>query len=283
MKHAFLIIAHNEFEVLQLLVSALDDERNDIYVHIDKKVKHIPGLSTIKSRLFVLKKKVDVRWGNVSQIKAELLLWEEARKNGPYEFYHLISGTHLPLKSQDEIHEYFNRLSGKCIFSNLTKSEGDYHEVLKIHRINICTRGYASPNKFISRLNQLTWKSFIALQRLLGITVNNGIQFLWANNWCSLPQEAIEYLLANKRFILKRYRWSFCGDEWFAPTELNDSRHHQLLSSSVLLFGEIGRSNSKTLSISDYKDIIDSDCLFARKFSSSEPQIIELLQNNNII
>ena len=30
-KHAYLIIAHNEFEILKLLVNALDDARNDIY------------------------------------------------------------------------------------------------------------------------------------------------------------------------------------------------------------------------------------------------------------
>ena len=34
MKHAFLIIAHNEYPVLEVLLSMLDDERNDIYLHI---------------------------------------------------------------------------------------------------------------------------------------------------------------------------------------------------------------------------------------------------------
>ena len=42
MKHAYLIIAHNEFEVLKRLISALDHEANDIYVHIDAKVKPFP-------------------------------------------------------------------------------------------------------------------------------------------------------------------------------------------------------------------------------------------------
>ena len=37
MKHAFLIIAHNEYPVLEVLLSMLDDERNDIYLHIDKR------------------------------------------------------------------------------------------------------------------------------------------------------------------------------------------------------------------------------------------------------
>ena len=35
MKHAFLIIAHNEPGVLAALLQQLDDERNDIYLHID--------------------------------------------------------------------------------------------------------------------------------------------------------------------------------------------------------------------------------------------------------
>lgn len=32
MKHAFLIIAHNEYPILEVLLSMLDDERNDIYL-----------------------------------------------------------------------------------------------------------------------------------------------------------------------------------------------------------------------------------------------------------
>ena len=38
MKHAYLIIAHHEFEILKKLVQAIDDERNDIYIHFDKKM-----------------------------------------------------------------------------------------------------------------------------------------------------------------------------------------------------------------------------------------------------
>ena len=33
MKHAYLIMAHNQFLTLKELVSVLDDSRNDIYVH----------------------------------------------------------------------------------------------------------------------------------------------------------------------------------------------------------------------------------------------------------
>lgn len=37
-RHAYLIMAHNNFYILEKLLILLDDPRNDIYIHIDKKV-----------------------------------------------------------------------------------------------------------------------------------------------------------------------------------------------------------------------------------------------------
>lgn len=36
-KHAYLVMAHNEPELLCKLLGCLDDERNDIYLHLDQK------------------------------------------------------------------------------------------------------------------------------------------------------------------------------------------------------------------------------------------------------
>ena len=55
MKHAYLILAHNEFGLLQTLICYLDDERNDIYVHIDRKVKELPTLKVEKANILWLK------------------------------------------------------------------------------------------------------------------------------------------------------------------------------------------------------------------------------------
>ena len=35
-KHAYLIIAHQNFHILERLLLLLDDSRNDIYLYIDK-------------------------------------------------------------------------------------------------------------------------------------------------------------------------------------------------------------------------------------------------------
>ena len=45
MKHAYLILAHNEFVILERLIQSIDDERNDIYIHFDGKLKIIRSFS----------------------------------------------------------------------------------------------------------------------------------------------------------------------------------------------------------------------------------------------
>ena len=41
-RHAYLILAHHHFGQLRKLISLLDDPRNDIYVHVDRKAEFNP-------------------------------------------------------------------------------------------------------------------------------------------------------------------------------------------------------------------------------------------------
>ena len=50
MKHAYLITAHKNFKILDLLLELLDDNDNDFYILIDKKLEEIQkllGIDTI--------------------------------------------------------------------------------------------------------------------------------------------------------------------------------------------------------------------------------------------
>lgn len=42
MRHAFLIAAHHQFEILMKTLKILDDRDVDFYIHIDKKCKVFP-------------------------------------------------------------------------------------------------------------------------------------------------------------------------------------------------------------------------------------------------
>ncbi|MFB9769762.1 hypothetical protein [Lactiplantibacillus modestisalitolerans] len=40
-KHAYLIQAYNNFEFVEKLLAAIDDSRNDVFLHIDKKASNV--------------------------------------------------------------------------------------------------------------------------------------------------------------------------------------------------------------------------------------------------
>jgi len=269
MKHAWLIIAHNEFGILQILVSMLDDARSDFYIHIDKKVKRLPEVHAAKGRIYILEDRVDVRWGTVSQIQTELVLLDAALRNGPYDYYHIISGTTLPLKPFEAIDTYFQSAQGKSVVTGFRKDE-PYQEMLKIHRFNLFTRNFGSSNTFLRATSQFCWKAAIAVQRLLHITTNPEGSFYKAGNWLSLTEEAVRYLLSRKEAILKTYRYSFCGDEYFVPSELMaaPSLCGKIVNDDKYLKDDMGRSNAKTFHLSDYQELSKSRYLFARKFAA---------------
>src|SRR5699024_9194944 len=144
-KHAYLIIAHHEFEVLSRLLLSIDDERNDIYIHFDKKVKSIPSIQVNNANLFILKDRVDVRWGDVSQIVCEFLLLKESYSNGSYQYYHSLSGVDMPLKSQNEIHDFFTRNLGKE-FIGFTQGNIEKEIDRKVRRIHLFPTSFKGGN-----------------------------------------------------------------------------------------------------------------------------------------
>lgn len=114
MKHAYLIIAHTEFKLLENLISILDYPYNDIFVHIDKKVEYTIQYKPHHSKLIVVsdENRCNVVWGEDSQIHCELVLYRLAYETEKYDYFHLLSGIDMPLKSQEFIHNFFEQHKG---------------------------------------------------------------------------------------------------------------------------------------------------------------------------
>lgn len=132
MKHAYLLIVHEYNEILEKLLKSLDDKRNDIFIHVDKKTKDFPFEkvnSIIKTSDIYFIPRIKVYWGGSSQIKVELNLLEEAVNKNKYRYFHLLSGVDLPLKTQDEIHKFFLENDGKEFVSIHDKEFKDFFRV----------------------------------------------------------------------------------------------------------------------------------------------------------
>lgn len=112
--HAYLILAHKQDSTLKNLISVIDDERNEIFVHLDKKSGPIQQeiFQTKKSKLHFVPR-IRIACGGYSLVKAELSVLTAAVNTGKYDYYHLLSDEDFPLKTQNEIHAFFEENAGQ--------------------------------------------------------------------------------------------------------------------------------------------------------------------------
>ena len=112
MKHAFLIMAHDNWKILARLIKKLDHIDNDIYLHIDAKATIADAQKEIKdtcrfSKIYYVER-IDASWGGYSLVQCEMSLFDEASKK-KYDYYHLLSGIDFPIKPMKEIHYFFEK------------------------------------------------------------------------------------------------------------------------------------------------------------------------------
>ena len=267
MKHAWLIIAHNEFDVLRQLIFMLDSPESDFYIHFDKKLGSLPKLHVQSGHLIFLEERIDVRWGTVSQIETELLLFETALKHGGYSFYHLLSGTHLPLVPLTELSAFYASHSGEEIMRFWPEDPGDAD--FKLRRYHFPLRDFKSVSPARRVLCQKTWTAVLKVQKILGIRHLKDKVFFKTDNWLSLSEKACRFLVDQKAPILKKYRWSFCGDEYFVASELMDKKtDFHIFNCSNLLYVEFLNDSPKSFTLDQYPSLQKQGFLWARKFTS---------------
>lgn len=269
MRNAWLILAHNEFGVLQLLLRKLDSPDSDFYIHFDRKVKTLPVIEPLQyGRLFVLEERIDGRWGDISLVRIELLLMETALNNGPYTHYHILSGVHLPLRPTDELIRFYESHSGKTVlrFWERVAVEEDF----KMRRFHYPIRDFNSPCRLRRQACRTVWRASLWVQKRLGIRHFRRENFCKADQWVSLTEQSCRFFVDNRERILKKYRWTFCPDEFFVPTEL--TAHPEAgayFHYPQLLYAEFGDDSPRTFPLEAYEELKKTGCLWARKFKAS--------------
>ena len=276
MRHAYLVLAHHEFALLQTLIGCLDDARNDIYVHIDRKVRELPELHARQARLTVLERRVDIRWADYSMVEAEFALFAAALKDGPHAYYHLLSGVDLPLKNQDHIHAFFEEHAGQE-FIGYTLTQMTPETVRRMQRWHLFPRHFSRRRDIYSAFRSACLRG----QELLGIKRNRGIVFTKGSQWVSLTEAMVQYILGQEDQVRKVFTHTFVPDECVMQTLCWNSpyrdRLHSTASDGEGCMRLIGWRGSELVdwSAADYDTLAASPALFARKFNSADPAFIQ--------
>ena len=268
-KHAYLIMAHNNFAQLQTLITLLDAPQNDIYLHVDKKAKMFrPDKIKVTHSELILIDRIRVNWGGHSQIKCEMnLLKASAQKQ--YDYYHLLSGVDLPLKSQKEIRSFFESAYPKNFikFDDRAIQSGSFlHRVRTYHLF----QDYFGLNTgvlpgFLRRLENLS----LRFQEIIGVQRKQYIIPYKGTNWFSITHELVKYVLARENIIKKQFYHTVCADEVFLHSIVMDSPYRETVVSNSLRAIDWTRGAPYVYKSEDVDELLNSENLFGRKFDEN--------------
>lgn len=292
-RHAYLIIAHNDIQHLKSLVSALDRPFIDIYIHFDVKSYNKTKLDEITTKKAGLKviSEIDVRWGTYSIVQCELLLLEYALKQA-YSYYHLLSGADYPIKPIEEIYEFFEREKKEYLsFTNPELDKESYSRIAYRHiwlgkfkssKYRIINKWYFISDKIICYLQQL-----LQLKKAPYYCVyQKGAQ------WFSITEGFAAYVVDQKNNVYQAFHNTYIPDEMFLQTVIINSEWKNQLNAPTeynkpvqnMRYIDWERGDPYILRKEDYMELLHSECMFARKFSSAvDSEIIKLLEERNIV
>lgn len=288
-RHAYIIMAHNEPEILEALLRMLDDERNDIFLHIDRKAHAMRQRFAAKrlshARLFVDMQPLSVYWAHTSVMGAELKCLRTAAAHGPYERYHLLSGVDLPLKTQDEIRHFFaeHETSEMVGFWNAPKQLADATRRTRYYYVLNRTKGRGNP--VAHALTAPVRNLLLAAQKVLGVRRKHGDwEIRKGPQWFSITQACCEYVLRQEKKLWQTFRFTLCPDELFMQTALWNSPFRDKVfdasdaeQSSVRAI-DWTRGNPYVWQDADVPQLLASPYLFARKFSSTHMKAVRHLE-----
>ena len=284
-KHAYLIMCHNNFYLLEKLLLLLDNKNNDIFLHIDKKVTkfdsaHFKNLLKYSKIYFV--PRMNVIWASPTQIECELQLFKFASQTGKYSYYHLLSGVDLPLKSSEDIYTFFEEHSGKEFIGFCNN-----FDLTKIKQINLFNN-MGRKNSLINSAKYLIRSLFIKIQVFFkyDYTKHFNLVIKKGANWVSLTEGCVKYIISQELLIKKMFKYSISGDEFYKQTLIWNSPFKEKIYNIADEYGtcmrliDWNRGCPYTFRLEDLYILSNSDKLFARKFDEIiDKNIIDIIYN----
>jgi hypothetical protein len=264
----YLILAHGNFNQVNRLINALITEQTFFFVHIDRAIP----LNEVQDYDFfthkqvkVLKKRITVNWGGYNMVAATLSLMKAAIKENRKGYFVLLSGQDYPLVSND------------VIINKLSKNYGyEYLSYWKLPYKNWTNGGNYRIDYywFVDKIGLAESKIMFNLQMDNDFKRNFFKDFIpyGGSQWWCLTYECICYILKFVQYnplYVEYFEHTLIPDEIFFNTIVLNSPFKGSVINDNLKFlkFEDGASHPKTFRKNDFKAIINSKKMWARKFN----------------
>lgn len=280
MKHAFLILSHCDFYILEKTVQVLDEENVGIFIHVDKKAKNFDETSVknkVKKAFLCFVERKKIHWGGYSIVDAELRLFASAFQKG-YDYYHLMSGQDMLIKSLDYVDYFMEKHEGKEFLDcDTEKQVASYMDKRALEERFRYYHFFRDTDVFGKEYLE---RFFVKIQKRIKVDrLKNTFYYGKGSQWASLSHKAVGKLLENREWIRKHFRLTSCADEIYKQTVLlNEGFLPFFYENQRLIMWEPQTSHPKTFCKNDWEMLLESKCLFARKFSTvKDKEIVDKL------
>ena len=232
-----------------------------------------------KAKLFYTKR-ISVYWGHMSQVDCEMLLIKECLSHGDYQYVHLLSGVDLPIKTQSEIHAFFDAHPNSQ-FLQVGVADQQLYRLSRFHfTVNWSESRFKT---LVENINDIVAYKF----KINRLNKYKNITIIKTANWFSITGGCAKYLYSQRKFIKKLTRYTSCADEMFLGTVLYASKYWSEVYNPkpsrdghmryIDWIRHVGAS-PHTFTMEDKESLDTSQMLFARKFSEdTDKEIIDYI------
>ena len=279
MKFAILIITYSSPDQTRRLIESMNNGDFDFYIHLDKKIDIVThqALFDIPNVYFV-QDRIDIKWAGFSNVEAVLSGIRFIKNSGKrYKFINLITGQDYPIKSAGFISNFLKSNIGKE-FIYYKHFDTEWSEAnARIEKYHFTDFQFLSKYK-------IEWLVNLILPKR---KFNFNLELVGKETFWTLSQECAEYVLeylesnkALKRFL--KFTWG--SDEFIFQTIIMSSPYKENVINKNYRFINWPEKGSRPnyFVTSDFERIINSDCIFGRKFEINiNKEIINLLDQQN--
>jgi hypothetical protein len=278
MKLAYLILAHSEPLQLSRLIGRLEHKDASFFIHNDAKAD-IKTFEEVlqKLKVNIVPNRVDVNWGAYSIVQATINGFKSIiEADADFDVINLLSGSDYPLKSNDEITDFFSDHQGQN-FLEFLSIRNEWQEAIprltKYHLTN-----FTFPGKYLVQ----KWLNRVTSPRKMP----NGLIPVGRSQWMSLTSGAVKYILdylQENANVTQFFKLTWAPDEIIFQTILYNSPYRDQLVNDNLRYIDWrdGKARPKTLTPEDLPKLMESGKLFARKFDLKKyPEILDQIDYN---
>lgn len=208
MKIAVLMLVHKNKIQFERLVSKLQHDNIDVFVHLDKKANWEPDEVNFSGVTFT-EKRYDVSLFDFSMVNAEKELIATAKKHGDYNYFILMSGQCYPIVRIDEIYNYLCTHYPEPMIEIVAPKEDNYVKV-NFEHVYILKRFKLKTYAFLKK--HFSYKGYRILRYIPG-----GFTLL-----VSTIKEI--FVASPKKRLKKRNQPMYCGSQWWIlPDKVMDN------------------------------------------------------------